>query len=102
MELNYIHHINVANDESRANAVMHNIFVERFLTDVDVDNYYEATRNYGEIYVREQDLIQCTICALRHGYPLEKMTDDQYYEFASDIKRCPCHCIQSIETPPTM
>ena len=61
---------------------MHNMFVKRFLADVDADNYYETIENNGEIYVQEPYLIQCNSCVLHHGYPFEEMTNDQCYEFA--------------------
>ena len=93
MELNPVHHIYEANDELRANIEIHNTFVERFLADIDADNYNKAIGNHGEIYVQVPDLIRCTTCALRHGYPLEEMTEDQCNEFSLDVERCPCDCV---------
>ena len=93
MDLNPVHDIYKANDELHVNTEMHNIFVERFLADIDADNYNEAIGNHGEIYVWVPDLIRCTTCALRHGYPLEEMNEDQCNEFSLDVERCQCHCV---------
>ena len=65
---------------------MHNMFVERFLADLNADNHNEATGNHGEIYIRVPDLIRCTTYALCHGYPLEEMTEDQCNEFSLDVE----------------